>query len=239
MKRGIRQGSALSAKLYLVFIDELLRKVESTKQGAILIGLNVNIPTQADDICLVASSQVDMQVLISMCEIYSKQWRFNFSPTKSAVMLFSDNRNTRNGSAYNFKMFDEPIKICTSVKHVGVLLSSDNSNIERTMHACRTIRALTMSMIRSGSHPAALNPMTSSKLVKCIIFPKALYGCELWLLSQSEILLLERAQRFFLNQFKVLLLLQGQTCAMVYWDGQQLKHILILKSFCLSEIYVG
>ena len=67
MKRGICQGSTLSAQLYLIFIDRLLREVESSKQGAMLTDLTVNIPTQADDICLVAYKSADMTDLIDIC----------------------------------------------------------------------------------------------------------------------------------------------------------------------------
>ena len=84
----------------------------------------------------------------------------------------------------------------TTVKHVGVTLSSDLSCIERTVQACRTMRSLTMALFRSGAHVVALNPVTSAQLIKTIIYTKALYGRELWILSKPELLLLERAQRF-------------------------------------------
>ena len=82
------------------------------------------------------------------------------------------------------------------MKHVGVTLSSDLSCIERTVQACRTIRSLKMALLRSGAHVAVLNPVTSAQLVKTIIYTEALYGCELWILSKTELLLLERAQRY-------------------------------------------
>ena len=53
-----------------------------------------------------------------------------------------------------------------------------------------------MAVLRSGAHVAALNPVTSVRLVKTIIYPKALYGCELRILSKTELLLSERAQRY-------------------------------------------
>ena len=47
----------------------------------------------------------------------------------------------------------------------------------------------------SGFDAAASNPETSAKLVKTIIYLKALYGCELFILNKSELLLSERVQR--------------------------------------------
>ena len=196
VKRGIRQGSALSAKLYLVFINGLLKQVESSNRGAMLMDLHVNIPTQADDICLVSTKTSDMNVLLNICETYSMKWRFNFSPAKSVAMYFSPRRCRPSQLPSDFLLFGTRIELAASVKHVGVTLSSDSTCIDRTIQACNLLRALTLSLLRCGVHAAALNPVTSSKLIKTIIFPKALYGCELWILNQTEVLLLERAQRF-------------------------------------------
>ena len=88
MKRGIRQGSALSAQLYLIFIDGLLREVESSKRGTMLTDLTVNIPTQADDICLVAYKSTDMTDLIDIFEITVNDG--NFSLPKAQLCTFQE-----------------------------------------------------------------------------------------------------------------------------------------------------
>jgi hypothetical protein len=51
-----------------------------------LTDLTVNIPTQADDICLVAYKSTDMTDLIDTFENYSKRWKF--FAAKSAAMYF-------------------------------------------------------------------------------------------------------------------------------------------------------
>jgi hypothetical protein len=88
MKRGIRQGSALSAQLYSIFIDGLLREVESSKRGTMLTDLTVNIPTQADDICLVAYKSTDMTDLIDIFEITVNDG--NFSLPKAQLCTFQE-----------------------------------------------------------------------------------------------------------------------------------------------------
>ena len=138
MKRGICQGSTLSTQLYLIFIDRLLREVESPKQGAMLTDLTVNIPTQADDICLVAYKSADMTDLIDICVNYSKRWRFNFSPAKSAAMYFSGKTVRYNRNNPSFYLFGNEIQQKTTMKHDGVTLSSDLSCIKRSVEACHT-----------------------------------------------------------------------------------------------------
>ena len=56
-----------------------------------------------------------------------------------------------------------------------------------------------MSLMKSGAHPNALNPVTVAKIVKIKVYPSALFGCELWLLSNTEVLRLERAQNFIVK----------------------------------------
>ena len=54
-----------------------------------------------------------------------------------------------------------------------------------------------MSMLRTGVHPAVLNPLVCAKIIRQVCYPKALYGCELWgELSKTETLMLERTHRY-------------------------------------------
>jgi hypothetical protein len=58
----------------------------------------------------------------------------------------------------------------------------------------------------SGAHVAASNPETSAKLVKTIIYLKALYGCELFILNKTELLLSDDKKSLKIPQFYVYVL---------------------------------
>lgn len=200
MQRGILQGSALSAKMYLVFINGLLNIVENCQKGAIVADLRVNIPTQADDICLVSTKRIDLQYMLQLCETYSKIWRFSFSSTKSNIVQFSKQRKSRTNIALN--LYNCPLPVVDDITHVGVLLNNKFNSTERTLRACNKLRSGTMTLIRSGCHPSALNPLTVSKIIKAKVYPSALYGCELWSLTNTEKLMLERAQHFIVKSIQ-------------------------------------
>lgn len=193
---GIRQGSALSAKLYLLYIDELLQSIEKSKLGSMILDIHVNVPTQADDICLVSNKVNELQKMVHMCEQYSINWRFQFSASKSNIVSFRSNHTSKLLNNKNLTLFDSVIPITEEITHVGIVLNAHNNSIERTVKACKVLKSVTMSLIKSGVHPAALNPITSSKIIKQVGFTKALYGCELWLLTGTELIMLERANRF-------------------------------------------
>ena len=55
-----------------------------------------------------------------------------------------------------------------------------------------------VSLVNSGIiHENGLHPLSCQKIYKCIVLPKALYGCENWnSMTESDVLTIERAHRF-------------------------------------------
>jgi hypothetical protein len=80
--RGGRQGSALSAKLYLIFINDLINELVLCNKGAYLYDLNASSPVQADDISIIATDRESAQEMVAICERYSKAWSFSFFTSK-------------------------------------------------------------------------------------------------------------------------------------------------------------
>jgi hypothetical protein len=143
LSRGIRQGSVLSAKLYLIYIDELINILSKSGKGAIMVDLNGDCPVQADDIALISSNVPFMQSLIDICVQYSKRWKFKFCPVKNQVMKF-----TKHTMHINLRLDNNIIPECKTLKHVGIILENGFNSTERTITACRLIRSLSMSIIK-------------------------------------------------------------------------------------------
>ncbi len=196
LERGVRQGSVLSAKLYLVYVNTLLIKLSSLKKGALVLDLHIAAPTQADDICLISPVTSYLQSMVSLCEDYSSKWQFTFSPSKSNVMVFHPSKDIR----CTVKLYNKPIPQVDSTKHVGILLNSRLNSWDRTLNAISKMKSTAMMLLKSGCHRDGLNPITSSNLIRSVCLPRALFGCELWSgLNKAEVIALERAQRFCLK----------------------------------------
>ncbi|CAC5367721.1 unnamed protein product [Mytilus coruscus] len=182
LNRGVRQGSALYAKLYVIFINDLINELESSNKGAFLYDINSSSPVQADDISLTATYHISAQEMVSICEQYSESWSFSFSPAKSKLLQFG-----KKLTGTDIFLYNEPIVPVKSATHVGISLDTSMKTMDRTLKACRTLRATTVSVIRSGIHPAVLNPIVCAKIIREVCYRKALYGCEIWgKLSKTE-----------------------------------------------------
>jgi len=72
VKRGVRQGGVLSARLYVLYINDLLQQLTRMKKGAFIIDINVSAPTQADDIAVISPTRDGLQQMLLVCEQYSR-----------------------------------------------------------------------------------------------------------------------------------------------------------------------
>jgi hypothetical protein len=61
---GCSTRSVLSAKLYLVFVNDLINELEDSKQGALLHDLNASSSVQADDISIITANRQSSQIMV-------------------------------------------------------------------------------------------------------------------------------------------------------------------------------
>ena len=75
-----------------------------------------------------------------------------------------------------------------SLKHVKINIKDASDKLKGTF----------VSLVNSGIiHENGLHPLSCQKIYKCIVLPKALYGCENWNnMTESDVLTMERAHRF-------------------------------------------
>jgi len=95
-----------------------------------------------------------------------------------------------------FVLYDHPLPVADSIKHVGVLLQGNLNSMDRTIQASTRLRSCVYTMCRRGLTSKFVNPLTCLKVIKTVYLPKMLYGCELWnSLTRTENLILERSYR--------------------------------------------
>ena len=156
-----RQGSSLSSKLYLLYINDLLEQHSMSRCGVMILDIHVSSPVQAEDIALISTNNRDIHKMVNICENYSYVWKFKLNPSKSIQLNFGGHPQNK-----DIILNNSLIPVQSSAKHVGVLLSSKLNSVERTMQACRTFRSSALGLMKSGLHSSVASVELCSRVVR-------------------------------------------------------------------------
>ena len=152
----------------------------------------------ADDLAAACNSKLKMDRVMEIVYTHGRTWWYNFNARKSGVLVFGETNREHSANSKNrsFGLGHERVKERTNYDHVGVnvsIFSGDECGIrERLSKARRSLNALTDLGIRR----CGLTVATCSILFWSIVVPIALYGCELWFMSDEHSRLLESFQDY-------------------------------------------
>ena len=181
--QGVKQGAILSMLLYICFINGLLREILESGLGAEVLNISAGAIGYADDLAIVTIDRTAMQALIDIAYEYSCKWRFEFSPSKCAIMMYG-----KNVANCNFHLGQSKLKTVSEYTHVGITLRSKGkislAEINKRIQACkRSFYAL----VGTSLYKTSLSPNALSKLYWSVSIPKLLSGCEVKCYPNHEI----------------------------------------------------
>ena len=169
--------------------------------GVSIDNIYCGAPMYADDLALVAGSPEELQAMLDIVHNYAQKWRYNLNAEKSVVMVFGETSRTRRvaRSARKWTLGDEVLKEVDEQHHLGILRTVFNSTIHRTNERATAGRSTFYALNTVGSRFGRLHPLTSLKFYQALCLPLLLYGSELWTLTKTELLFLERVHRRILR----------------------------------------
>ena len=117
------------------------------------------------------------------------------------VMVLGETSRTRRlaRSARKWTLGDEVLKEVDEQHHLGILRTVFNSTIHHTNERATAGRSTFYALNTVGSCFGRLHPLTSLKFYQALCLPLPLYGSELWTLTKTELLSLERVHRRILR----------------------------------------
>ena len=188
---GVKQGCNLSPLLFILFISDLEEHLKG--RGVKGIGMfqrTIHLLQFADDLVLLAESEVDLKVSLEALNDYCKESDLRINATKTKIMIF--NRRSRK-QAFTFTLDDTEIQRVEEYKYLGLVIK-ENGNINTEILASQANKALfsLKSTIASLKYPS---PKILSHLFDSLVCPILDYGCEIWGFSNVEVL--ERIHRNF------------------------------------------
>ena len=129
---GVKQGAVLSAILFCIYIDDLIKELRRKREGCWINNEFVGVIVYADDIVLLAPSLDGLQNMIDTCSTYAQNHNLKFSMNdnikkcKTKCMAFLQ----RKMELKSLMLDGKPLPWVSSVKHLG---SSITNNIDSIM----------------------------------------------------------------------------------------------------------
>jgi hypothetical protein len=182
--QGVRQGSVLSPYLFNIFIDGMLNKIQTNKNGLRIGKDKYNCFAYADDVTIFSSTAPGLQCLIDICTEYASLWRFRFGVNKSKCMIAGESSLKVNHKWY---LGNECMENTNSLEILGNVFSQDGSsklNIDKRIKSCRQSY---YSLQAAGMCYKALETNTKVHLWKTVCLPTLLYGCDALKIDKSDL----------------------------------------------------
>ena len=186
---GVKQGAVLSAILFCVYIDDLLKELRRNGDGCWINNNFVGIIVYADDIVLLSPCIDGLQRMIDTCSNYAKKHNLSFSthedPNRSKTKCIAFQRKKKELSCLELDGKDLPW--VRSVKHLGTTITDDNK-MNRDILEKRAIYISKNNELLQELHFS--HPKT--KIWVNQVYNTSFYGAPLWDLSSREYEKLEK-----------------------------------------------
>ena len=119
---GVCQVGVLSPVMFNVYIDDLIRRLESDRLGCCVNGIYIGCIVYADDILLLSASVASVQAMLNIYDDYGSKHNILFNVKKSVCFKIG----SKWSSATNcMTLNNEEIKWVSSCKYLGVMFITD------------------------------------------------------------------------------------------------------------------
>ena len=144
-QQGVKQGGLLSAELYKLYIEDLLKSYEKSKIGCRIGTITINAVACADDIALVSDNSHDLQILVNQAVQYNITHRYKLQPKKSVVIEVNKKGRNQQDKNLPLEINQDDMPTVEKSAHLGILRSksnqkkTENSQIEQNITKARRI----------------------------------------------------------------------------------------------------
>ena len=179
--RGVRQGCPISPLLFSIYAEAMMAEaLEEVKEGIRVGGELLKDVRFADDQGMIASSNDGLQRLIDSLNRAAGRYNMKINIKKTKTMVVS----RKGGGIVDIQLDGKKVEQVKKFRYLGSMISEDGRCIDDVKSRIgmakdafyKTKELLTKSLSKS----------IKKRMVKSLIWPVALYGCETWTMRKEE-----------------------------------------------------
>ena len=174
--KGVRQGCILCPSLFNLYVEYIMRKagLDETQAGIKIAGRNINNLRYANDTTLLAESEEELKSLLMKMKEESGKVGLKLNIQKTKIMASSPITSWQidGETVANFIFGGSKITADGDCSH----------EIKRRLLFGRKVMTNLDSVLKSRD----ITLSTTVRLVKAMVFPVVMYGCESWTIKKAE-----------------------------------------------------
>ena len=177
--RGGRQGCLSSPSLFNFYAEYIVQNagLEETQAGIKIAGRNLNNLRYADDTTLMAESEEELKSLLMKVKEESERVGLKLNIQKTKIMA--------SGHITSWEIDGETVETVSDFILGGSKITTDGDcshEIKRRLPLGRKVMTNLDSILKSKD----ITLPTKVCLVKAMVFPGVMYGCESWTVKKVE-----------------------------------------------------
>src|SRR5574341_1243948 len=177
--KGVCQGCILSSCLFNFYAEYIMRNagLEEAQAGIKIAARNINNLRHADDTTLVAESKEELKSFLMKVKVESEKVGLKLNIQKTKIMA--------SGPTTSWEIDGETVETVSDFIFLGSKITTDGDwshEIKRRLLLGRKVMTNLDSIFKSRD----ITLLTKVHLVKAIVFPVVMYGCESWTIKKVE-----------------------------------------------------
>ena len=176
--KGICQGCILSPCLFNLYAEYIMRNagLDEAQAGIKIAGRNINNLREAENTTLRAESEEELKSLLMKVKEESEKAGLKLNIQKLIIMA--------SGPITSWQIDGETMETVTDFIFVGSKITADGTAAMKLR--CLLFGRKVMTNLESILKSRDITLPTKVRLVKSMIFPVVMYGCESWTIKKAD-----------------------------------------------------
>ena len=177
--KGVCQGYILSSCLFNFYAEYIMRNagLEEAQAGMKIAGRNINNLRYADDTTLMAESEEELKSLLMKVKEESEKVGLKLNIQKTKIMA--------SGPITSWEIDGETVETVSDFIFLGSKITADGG-CSHEIKRCLLLERKVMTNLSSIFKSRDITLPTKVLLVKAMVFPVVMYGCESWTVKKAE-----------------------------------------------------